>query len=86
MRKTFLKKGLRELWAHKLQYALLILVLGMGVGMYASFNDFANIRWQSMDGSYRASEFMDTQAKVQYGEYVNLTTLDNLLQRFERKS
>lgn len=80
MRKTFLKKGLRELWAHKLQYILLILVIGLGVGMYASFNNFSNIRWESMEGSYNKSEFMDTQVELLYDEYINLTALDAVLQ------
>ncbi len=80
MRKTFLKKGVRELWAHKVQYLLLILVIGLGVGMFASFNNFSNVRWESMEGSYNKSEFMDTQVELRYDEYINLTTLDAILE------
>ncbi|MGA1821699.1 MAG: ABC transporter permease [Thermoplasmatota archaeon] len=80
MKKTFLKKGLRELWAHKIQYFLLALIIGLGVGMYASFNDFANYRKIGLDTIFSESNFMDLQITLNYGETM---TADNVTRIFQ---
>lgn len=68
MKKTFIKKGLREIWAHKLQYFLLALVIGLGVAAYSSFNDFARYRGDGLDQIYSESNFMDLQVTMNYGD------------------
>ncbi|WP_455391887.1 ABC transporter permease [[Eubacterium] cellulosolvens] len=79
MRKTFVKKGLRELWKHKYQYAFLIVILGLGVGMYSAIYDMGDSREVTLEAIYDESLFMDVQVKSQYGETVNITTMDEIL-------
>ncbi len=80
MKKTFVKKGLREIWAHKVQYFLLALVIGMGVAAYSSFNDFARYRKDGLDQIFSESNFMDLQVTMNYGETM---TTDEVHQIFE---
>jgi putative ABC transport system permease protein len=79
MRKTFVKKGLRELWKHKYQYAFLIVILGLGVGMYSAIYDMGDSREATLEAIYDESLFMDIQVKSQYGETINMTTMDDIL-------
>lgn len=79
MKKTFLKKGLREVWAHKVQYFLLALVIGLGVAAYSSFNDFSRLRGDSLDAIYSESLFMDMQVQLQYGAAVNRSFIEDLM-------
>ncbi|MDG6226185.1 MAG: FtsX-like permease family protein [Candidatus Thermoplasmatota archaeon] len=76
MRTTFLKKGVREIWAHKVQYFFLVLVLGLGIASYGSLYDMAESREASLDAIYEASLFMDVQVMIEYGQALNATTLD----------
>jgi len=80
MKLTFLKKGLRELWSHKVQYLLLIIVLGLGVAMYSAFNDFAVMRWNGLQDNYGAARYMDIQVNIQYGETLNETEMKEMIQ------
>ncbi len=79
MRKIFVKKGLRELWEHKYQYAFLIVILGLGVGMYSSIYDMGDSREATLEAIYDESLFMDVQVKSQYGATINMTTMDDIL-------
>ncbi len=81
MRKIFVKKGLRELWKHKVQYIFLIIILGLGVSMYSSLYDLGASREATLDAIYEETNFMDVQVKVLYGQTVNLSTLDNILKK-----
>jgi putative ABC transport system permease protein len=62
-----IKKGRRELWNHKAQYILLIVILGMGIGMYTSMFDFMGTREATMERIERESRFMDFEIATQYG-------------------
>ncbi|MEA3558285.1 MAG: FtsX-like permease family protein [Candidatus Thermoplasmatota archaeon] len=64
MKKTFLKKGMREIWAHKAQYLMLTIMIGLGVAAYSSFNDFARYRKDGLDQIYSESNFMDLQVTI----------------------
>jgi putative ABC transport system permease protein len=84
MRKTFLKKGIREIWAHKFQYFFLVLVLGLGVAAYGSLYDMAETRGATLKAVYEESRFMDIQVMIDYGNLslkntINLTELDTIL-------
>ncbi len=70
MKKTFIKKGFREIWAHKVQYFLLALVIGLGVAAYSSFNDFARYRKDGLDQIFGESNFMDLQVTMKYGSTI----------------
>jgi putative ABC transport system permease protein len=80
MKKTFIKKGLREIWAHKVQYFLLALVIGLGVAAYSSFNDFARYRKDGLDQIFEESNFMDLQVTMNYGSTLNSTTIEEIMQ------
>ena len=67
MRMTLIKKGRRELWQHKAQYILLIVILGMGIGMYTSMFDFMGTREATMTTIEKESRFMDFEISTQYG-------------------
>lgn len=79
MKKTFIKKGFREIWEHKVQYFLLALVIGLGVAAYSSFNDFARYRKDGLDQIYSESNFMDLQVSMSYGSTLNSTTVEEIL-------
>ena len=79
MKKTFLKKGLRELKSHKIQYLFLVLILGMGIATYASFQNLMDSRWETFDTIYEKSNFMDADIQFQYGVYTSATTAMSLM-------
>ena len=79
VRKTFLKKGIREVWAHKFQYFFLVLVLGMGIASYGSLFDMSKARGATLEAIYEESNFMDAQVMIEYGQTINLSTLDTIL-------
>jgi putative ABC transport system permease protein len=79
MRKTFLKKGLREIWAHKFQYFFLVLVLGLGIASYGSLYDMGEARGDTLKAIYEESRFMDVQVMIEYGQTINISSLENLL-------
>ena len=79
MRKTFLKKALREVRAHWLQYLLLVLVLAFGIAGYSAFNNLAASRWATFDAIYEESHFMDLQINYQYGVTTNLSHTQDIL-------
>lgn len=80
MKKTFIKKGLREIWAHKVQYFLLALVIGMGVAAYSSFNDFFKYREEGLDQIFSDSNFMDLQVSIRYGSTLNSSTVIEIME------
>jgi putative ABC transport system permease protein len=79
MKKTFIKKGMREIWAHKFQYFFLVLVLGLGIASYGSTNDMNVAREQTTDAIYEESNFMDAQVTIEYGEVMDQTALNEIL-------
>jgi len=79
LRWTLIKKGRRELWAHKGQYILLIVILGMGIGMYTSMFDFIGSREATMDLVENESYFMDLQISTQYGVLLDKQTAEDIL-------
>ncbi|MFO8050736.1 MAG: FtsX-like permease family protein [Thermoplasmatota archaeon] len=79
MRKTFIKKGFREIWQHKIQYFFLILILGMGVAAYSSMYTMIDSRWKTFDIIYEESRFMDLRAKFQYGRVEGITEVEGIL-------
>ncbi len=79
MKKTFIKKGIREIWAHKFQYFFLVLVLGLGIASYGSTNDMNVAREQTIDAIYEESNFMDAQVTIEYGEVMNKTSVENII-------
>lgn len=81
MRTTLLKKGLRELWQHKMQYSLLVVILSLGVGMYNSMYDFMDSRVATVDALYEESHFMDLQVTFQYGLTLPKNQVEDLLIR-----
>jgi len=83
MRKTFIKKGLREIWAHKIQYFLLALVIGLGVAAYSSFNDFGRYRKDGLDQIFEESNFMDLQVRMNYGSTLNESEVLSILEEVE---
>jgi putative ABC transport system permease protein len=80
MRKTFIKKGIREIWQHKFKYFSLILVLALGVSMYASLYDMLDSRKISFDAIYDESKFMDVQIKFDYGQTGNKTIVKQVME------
>jgi len=80
MKKTFLKKGLREVWKHKVQYGFLILTLGLGVASYGPMYNLIDAREIILDEIFEQSEFMDLQVQFQYGVTKNLTEVRDLLE------
>jgi putative ABC transport system permease protein len=64
---TLIKKGRRELWNHKAQYILLIVILGMGISFYTSMFDFMGTREATMTAIEKESRFMDFEISTQYG-------------------
>ena len=81
VRTTLLKKGLRELWQHKMQYSLLVVILSLGVGMYNSMYDFMDSRVATVDALYEESHFMDLQVTLQYGLTLPRDQVEDLLVR-----
>ncbi|MBN1538596.1 MAG: FtsX-like permease family protein [Candidatus Thermoplasmatota archaeon] len=81
MRKTFLKKGVREIWAHKYQYFFLILILGLGVAAFGSLNDMQASRFSTFDHNYEECRFQDLRVQFQYGITKNLSEIASLLER-----
>ena len=75
-----IKKGRRELWAHKGQYSLLILVLGLGIAMFNSMYDFMDSRVMTVDALYEEARFMDVQISYQYGVSLDQDTSEDILQ------
>ncbi len=71
MRKTFLKKGIREVWEHKFQYFFLILILALGIAAYGSFYNMADSRKLILDELFEESNFMDLRVEFQYGVTAN---------------
>lgn len=81
MRKTFIKKGLRELWKHRYKYLLLVVVLALGVAMYTSLYDMLDSRKASLKATYEESRFMDLQVQFEYGLTANQTEVEEVLSR-----
>jgi len=79
MRTTLIKKGVREIWSHKLQYLLLILVLGMGIATYGSLHDMIKSREATLNTVYEKSNFMDIRLSIQYGETLNHSIVKEIL-------
>ncbi|MFW3146078.1 MAG: ABC transporter permease [Thermoplasmatota archaeon] len=79
MRTTFLKKGMREIWAHKFQYIFLILILGLGVAAFGALNDMQASRFKTFDHNYEESRFMDLRIEFQYGIIKNRSDVAALL-------
>jgi putative ABC transport system permease protein len=80
MRKTLLRKGFRELWAHKVKYIMFIIILAMGVSMFNTMFSFMETRELTVDAIYNESHFMDYHIQFQYGTLVNKTTAQEILQ------
>lgn len=80
MKKTFIKKGLREIWAHKVQYFLLAVVIGLGVAAYSSFNDFSRYRKEGLDQVFSESNFMDLQVKMNYGSTLTADEIEAVIE------
>jgi putative ABC transport system permease protein len=76
---TLIKKGRRELWNHKSQYILLIIILGMGIGMYTSMFDFMGTREATMKMIEEESRFMDFEISTQYGIMLDKQNAANML-------
>ena len=76
---TLIKKGRRELWGHKAQYILLIIILGMGIGMYTSMFDFMGTREATMVMIEEESRFMDFEVTTQYGIMLNQQIAEDML-------
>ncbi len=83
MKKTLIKKGFRELKKYKIQYIFLIIILGLGVGMYSALYDLGDSREATLSVIYDESNFMDLQIKTLYGSHLNLTTAQKILNRQE---
>jgi putative ABC transport system permease protein len=81
MRKTFIKKGMREIWANKFKYFFLVLVVGLGMASYGAMFDMASSRGATLDANYKAAKFMDVQVVVDYGQTINQSTLEELFSR-----
>ncbi|MGA1820125.1 MAG: ABC transporter permease, partial [Thermoplasmatota archaeon] len=79
MRTTFLKKGMREIWAHKFQYIFLILILGLGVASFGALNDMQASRFTTFDGNYEDARFQDLRIQFQYGVIKNISEVAELL-------
>lgn len=79
MRKTFIKKGFRELWAHKAKYALFIIILAMGVSMFNVMFSFMESRELTVDNLYETSNFMDYHIQFQYGITKEKTEAEDIL-------
>ena len=79
VRMTLIKKGRRELWGHKTQYILLIVILGMGIGMYTSMFDFMGTREATMTVIEEQSRFMDFEISTQYGVMLDQRVAENML-------
>ena len=80
MKKTFIKKGVREVWKHKVQYFFLILILGLGVASYGPMYNMVDARELILEEIYDDSRFMDLQVQFQYGVTRNLTDVRDLLE------
>lgn len=80
MKKTFPKKGLREIWAHKFQYFFLILILALGIAAYGSFYNMSDARGKILDSLFQESNFMDLQAEFQYGQMENLSEVQRIIE------
>ncbi len=83
MKWTFIKKGYRELWAHKFKYFFIILVLGLGIATYGSMYDMASTRGATLGAIYEESNFMDMEVTLKYGTAVNMSTMQTILARPE---
>ncbi|UCG70973.1 MAG: FtsX-like permease family protein [Thermoplasmata archaeon] len=81
MKKTFVKKGFREIRKNWAQYLFLIIILGIGVSLYSTMYDLADSRKATLDAIYEESLFMDIQVSTLYGEMVNESTLQQVLAR-----
>jgi len=79
VKRTFIRKGIRELWGHKVQYFSLILVIALGVASYSSMNNMMDARWNSFNAFYRESRFMDLQIQFEYGVTENASTVQSIL-------
>lgn len=81
MRTTFLKKGLREIWAHKFKYLFLVLVVGLGMASYGSMFDMSDSRGATLEANYDAANFMDLRISLEYGMVLNESTLNEVMSR-----
>ena len=81
MKATLLKKGIRELWQHKVQYTMLVVILSIGVGMYNSMYDFMDSRVLTIDTLYEECHFMDIQVSFQYGLTLEKEKADDIITR-----
>ncbi len=79
MRKTLLRKGFRELWAHKVKYIMFIIILAMGISMFNTMFSFMETRELTVDAIYSESHFMDYHIQLQYGTLLNKTTAQEIL-------
>ncbi len=79
MRKTLLKKGIRELYEHKVQYIFLIITLGLGVATYSAMFNSTDYRIETFDSNYEESNFMDLQVQFQYDVTMNESEVSYLL-------
>lgn len=80
MRKTLLKKGFRELWAHKIKYIMFIIILALGVSMFNTMFSFMETRELTVDRIYDESNFMDYHISFQYGTKVNRTHAQEIIE------
>ena len=80
MKKTLIKKGLREVWAHKVQYILLILILGIGIASYGSLYNMSDTRLVTLEAIFDESKFMDVQVQFQYGVNGDLGNVEDLIE------
>lgn len=80
MRTTLLKKGQRELWAHKTQYAFLILILGMGIAMFNSMYDFTNSRVATTYAAFDDSLFFDLEVTLEFGQTIDVDQAEHLVE------
>jgi putative ABC transport system permease protein len=86
MKKTFVKKGMREIRRGWVQYLFLVVILGIGVSMYGVMSDLGDSRWSTLDSIYEEAAFMDVQVNIVYGKSINETTVnkstvDSILKR-----
>lgn len=79
MRKTLVRKGLRELWEHKIQYIFLIIILALGVATYSALFNLTDSRVATFDKIYKKSNFMDLQVQFQYDVIMNESSIRSLL-------
>ena len=80
MRTTLFKKGRRELWAHKTQYAFLILILSMGIAVFNSMYDFMDSRTATTYAAFDESQFFDLEVSLEFGQTMDANLAETLIQ------